>query len=78
MEVINRDFRELGICKQDAADKARWKRLIGPTDRSMLDDDESLVTGSPRLIWICADNRMLLFVVALRSWHKTSNNHPWK
>ena len=37
MEVINRDLRELGICKEDAADRARWKRLIGRVDRSMLD-----------------------------------------
>jgi len=32
MEVINRDFRELGICREDATDRARWKRLIGPVN----------------------------------------------
>ena len=37
MEVINRDLRELGMSNEDAADKARWKRLIGPVDRIMLD-----------------------------------------
>ena len=30
MEVISRDFRELGICKENAADRVKWKRLIGP------------------------------------------------
>ena len=37
MEVINRDFRELGIRKEDAADRARWKKLIGPVNRGMWD-----------------------------------------
>ena len=37
VEVINRDLRELGICKEGAAHRARWKRLIGPVDRGMLD-----------------------------------------
>jgi len=36
MEVINRDLRELGLCKQDAADRVRWRRLIGPVDRDSL------------------------------------------
>jgi len=37
MEVINRDLRELGLCKEDAADRARWRRLIGREDRDNLD-----------------------------------------
>ena len=32
MEVINRDLRELSICKEDVADRAGWKMLIGPVD----------------------------------------------
>ena len=32
MEVISRDLRKLGLCKEDAADRARWKRLIGRVD----------------------------------------------
>ena len=34
---VYRDFKELGICKEDAADKARWKRLIRPVEMGMLD-----------------------------------------
>ena len=37
MEVINTDLGEFGICKEDAADRVRWKRLIGPVGRGMLD-----------------------------------------
>ena len=37
MEVISSELRELGICKEGAADRAMWKRLIGPVDRGMLD-----------------------------------------
>jgi len=37
MEVINRDLRELGICKERAADRTRWKRLVGPAGRGKSD-----------------------------------------
>ena len=38
MEIVSSgDLRDLGICKEDATDRAWWKRLIGPVDRGMLD-----------------------------------------
>ena len=37
MEAINGDVRELGIYKEYAADRARWRKLIGHVDRGMLD-----------------------------------------
>ena len=28
MEVINKDLKELGICKKDTVDRTRWRRII--------------------------------------------------
>lgn len=39
MEVINRDWKELRICKEEAGDRAKRKNLIStaPVDRDMFD-----------------------------------------
>ena len=43
MEVINRDLRDLIVCKENAADRARWKRLIGRLDMACWMVDEGLI-----------------------------------
>jgi len=36
MEVINKDLKALGICKEDAVNRARWRRLINVGPRGGL------------------------------------------